>query len=88
MTPIRIAEVRFSEAVSRKIEVKHNVNEREVREACCFGKRIDARWDDHPELGRRPIVRAETHEGWPIVVVLMRDEDDPDVWICKTARRI
>jgi hypothetical protein len=59
----------------------------EVEQAVRFSAFRDARWHDHPEFGRRLLVRGLTDERVPIVAILKPINEQEGIWECKTARR-
>jgi hypothetical protein len=56
-------------------------------QAVGFSAFRDARWHDHPEFGRRLLVRGLTDERVPIVAILKPINEQEGIWECKTARR-
>jgi hypothetical protein len=83
-----IAEVLFRPDVASKIRSKHNLSTAEVREAVCFGAHREARWNVHPDYGRRLLVRGATYEGKQIIAYLRPMNEGDGIWECRTARRI
>jgi hypothetical protein len=65
-----IAEVLFDPEVADKLVTKHKVTPDEVKRAVLFFAYRDARWHDHPEYGRRLLVRGCTDDQVPILAIL------------------
>jgi hypothetical protein len=80
-----IAQVEFDPEIASKVQTKHNISPDEVREAICFGKHREARWDDHPQYGRRLIVIGDNYLGESIVAYLKPIDQRDGIWECRTA---
>lgn len=78
MESIWVAVVRVSPAVRKKLSARHGLDADEVANAiqCVVG--LAWGWDDHPERGRRAIVRTSVRNAK--VLVVLYPTDDPDVW--------
>ena len=81
-----IGEISCSDATGDKLIAKHGVTIDEVREAVCWGAADEARWHDHPEHGRRLVVKGSTYGGRLLIVVLAPVDRVDGRWECKTAR--
>ena len=73
--------------VEYKLATKHHVSRDEVEQAVRFSAFRDARWHDHPEFGRRLLVRGLTDERVSILAILKPINEQEGIWECKTARR-
>ena len=73
--------------VEHKLMTKHHVSRDEVEQAVRFSAFRDARWHNHPEFGRRLLVRGLTEEQVPILAILKPVNEQDGIWECKTARR-
>lgn len=83
-----IAEIRFPPPIEQKLHEKHGVSAWEVEEACLLGAHREARWRDHPEYGRRLLVRGTTYSGASILACLKPIDMEDGIWECRTARRL
>jgi len=61
MAWVWITEVVCHPEVEHKIWINHHLRLDEVREAVCFGAGDEERWHDHPQYGRRLLVKHETY---------------------------
>lgn len=82
-----IAEILISDRVVHKIQQKHGVAPRQVREACLFFAYRAARWDVDAERGSRLIVRGADYDAIPLIVVLKPVSVADGIFRCVTARR-
>lgn len=77
---IWVAELRISDRTAEKVASKHGLRVDDVRRAVQCVEGLDFAWDDHPERGRRAIVK--TLIGNQVVLVVLYPTNDPvgDVW--------
>lgn len=79
-----IAEVRISEAHEAKIRERRFVTPAEIREAVVPDCYENARWEDHPDHGRRLLVIGRTHQGKRLKVVLEPIDEYDGIWLLRT----
>jgi hypothetical protein len=80
VTRIVIAEILCDDAIVAKIRDKHPpLTFVAVRQALIYGKHVEARWEEHPEHGRRVVARGTTYAGTSFVAYLSPlNENDPE----------
>lgn len=78
-----IAQLVVKRSVVEKVHQKHDLTIDEVEEAVAFGHHDAARWDNHPDYGRRLIVRGTTAAGRRVIAYLAPYDDG--VWEVRTA---
>lgn len=71
--------------VEAKLREKHALTGDEVREAILLGAHTRAQWNDHPQYGRRLLVRGTTAAGRPLLATLLPIDETDGRWECKTA---
>jgi hypothetical protein len=81
-----IGEIRFSPAVQRKLQTKHDLTPDQVRSAVAAGAHDWAVWHTHPIYGRRLILGGSDADG-PMVVYLRPLDRRDGLWECLTAWR-
>ena len=80
---VYIGWISISPAVAEKIQTKHGITPDEVREACS-GHTV-AKWEVHPEHGRRLLVIGTTGGGRTLKVVLQPIDPRDGTWRLRTA---
>ena len=79
-----IAEIQISAEMEDKIRTRRFVTGDEVREACVPDAYDEAGWHDHPEHGRRLVVRCHTAQGRHLKVILQHVDVDEGIWRLRT----
>jgi hypothetical protein len=74
-----VAQLNISPVVEDKINQKHDLTAVEVREAVLYARDAAAEWQDHPQYGRRLVVRGTTYAGRPVIAYMTPlNQHDPD----------
>jgi hypothetical protein len=76
---IWVARLLISERTEKKIINVHGILPEEVHAAVVCIRGLHFSWDDHPERGRRAIVKARINDR-PALVVLYAADDAVDDW--------
>ena len=79
MARVVVAQLRISPYVEDKINGKHDLTAVEVREAVLYARDASTEWQEHPEHGRRLVVRGTTYMGRPVIAYMTpANDNDPD----------
>lgn len=84
---IWIARIDISDAMEQKIRTRRGVTGDDVRQACIPDSYDWAGWHDHPEHGRRLLVRCRTVEGVALDVILQPVDPLDGLWRLRTVLR-
>lgn len=80
-----IAEILIDAEHEAKLRERRFVTSDEVREAVVPDSYEEARWEDHPQHGRRLLVIGRTYAGKRLKVVLEPVDQTDGVWLLRTA---
>lgn len=78
-----------SPAVERKLRVKHNLSDEDVREALQHPAEIRVTWEEHIRHGRRVVAVGQVATGRSVIAWLFPAppwDPEPEVWLIKSAR--
>lgn len=79
----------FDPLVVMKLREKHDgLTPREVRQAVSCGAHDSADWEDHPEYGRRLVMRGTPANGRQLISYLRPLDRTDGTWECLTAWRL
>jgi hypothetical protein len=71
-----------------KLSSKHGITSDQVKDAIQWPAHPRAKWEDHPQHGRRAVAVGQT-EGKPVLCILKpvpEHDENADTWEVKTAR--
>ena len=79
-----IAEILIPQSIEAKLRTRRGMTGDQVRRACVPDRYEAAAWHEHPEHGRRLLVRARHEDGRVLRIILMPVDEVDGIWRLRT----